>query len=106
MVSKVIDLTQNWVIHFDSLVKNEIPLKMEEKDGVISFFVPFDRHRGITVELMTLKEEEQIVEGKYTANPFSYKEEVVFKILKVGKLLGKPKGSMSRDVWMISSIPK
>jgi hypothetical protein len=103
MVSKIIDSTKQWVFHFGGLVKNGIPLKIQEKEGIISFFVPLDGSRGIEIEMISLKEAEQIIEGKYAVWPSNHKETVVFKILEVGKLLGTPKGSMSRDAWTITS---
>lgn len=103
MISTIIDPNKNWQFHFGSLVKNETPIPMEEKAGIVSFYVPLNEKEGIKIELMTLKKEEQIIEGKYTMTPTGYNESVIFKIVKAGLFQGTPKGAMSRFTWTIST---
>ncbi|MBS0604863.1 MAG: hypothetical protein JSS60_07490 [Verrucomicrobia bacterium] len=102
MASPVLDLRKKWVFHFGGLVENEIPLKLIEKNGVITFIVPLGPNRDIKIELISSRENGQIIEGKYTLTPFESKETVLFKLTEAGKLIGRPKGTLSRDVWMIS----
>lgn len=103
MALPILDLTKNWAFHFGGLSKNQVPLRLEEKEGTISFYIPLAIGRGIQIELLSFNAKEQIVEGKYTVLPSNNKETVIFKILEVGKLLGHPKGSLSRQSWMITA---
>jgi hypothetical protein len=103
MTSPVIDVTKNWFFHFGGLVKNKIPLDLEEKEGVVTFVIYLEPNRSIQFELNVLNEKKNIIEGNYTLSNFENKERVNFQILKPGKLLAHPTGSLSRDVWMITS---
>lgn len=103
MVPPALDTSKKWFFHFASLVPNAIPIKIEEKTGVATFDIHITPQRKITIELLSFNEEEQIIEGKYTVGPVGDKENVVFEILESGKLIGHPKGSLVRDVWMLTS---
>ncbi len=76
---------------------------MEEKEGVVTFEIPLGPDRVIRIELLARKEEEQIVEGRYTVSPMTNKETVIFQIQDAGKLLARPTGSLARNVWMLTS---
>lgn len=98
-----IDPNKNWVFHFGSLVKNETPIKIQDRNGLVSFSIPYDGLRKIHIELLSLNVEEKLIEGKYSIGSSRLKENVLFKVLNDGKLLqGNPQGSLSRHVWSIS----
>jgi hypothetical protein len=99
----VLDLSKNWFFHFGGLVKNEVPLKLEEKSGVINFVVYLDPNRIINIELTGFNENKSIIEGHYALSTLGNKEKVNFQVLKPGKLVGHPTGIFSRDVWTITS---
>ncbi len=103
MAIPALDTSKEWFFHFGSLVPNAIPIKIEEKTGVITFDIRIGPKRTITVELLSLNEEEQLIEGKYTDGPVGDKENLIFEILEAGRLRGHPKGSLVRDVWMLTS---
>jgi hypothetical protein len=103
-IAPAIDPNKNWVFHFGSLAKNETPIQMQNRNGVISFSIPFDGLRKIHIELLSLNEEEKLIVGKYSIGSSRLKENVFFKVLNEGKLLqGNPLGSLSRHFWSISS---
>jgi hypothetical protein len=99
-----IDPNKSWVFHFGSLVKNEVPIKMQQKNDILSFSIPFDGQRSINIELFSYHEAEKTVEGKYSFGSSKIKDPVFFKVLEEGKRLqGTPKGFFSRQVWAISA---
>ncbi len=103
-LTTAIDPNKNWAFHFGSLVKNEVPIKMQQKNDIISFSIPFDGLRSINIELFSYQEVEKTIEGKYSFGSSNVKDNVFFKVLKGGKLLqGTPQGFFSRQVWTIST---
>jgi hypothetical protein len=104
MIATVIDPNKNWVFSFGSLVKNEVSIKMQEKENMISFYIALDGKKGINIELISVDEEKNVVEGKYSIGSSDYKDTVIFKIIEAGKLLrGIPSGALSRQVWTIKA---
>jgi hypothetical protein len=103
MAMPALDPKKNWFFHFGSLVPNEEPIKMEEKEGVITFEIFLEPGRIIKIELLKLDEEERIIEGQYSVSPMSCKDPVIFRILENGKLVGRPSGFLERSVWTLTS---
>ena len=98
-----IDPNKNWVFHFGSLVPNEVPLKMEDRNGTVCFSVPFEPQRKIYIELFSYNEEKKVIEGRYSLGDSRFKYPVNFEVLKGGRLLrGNPSGALSRHFWTIS----
>lgn len=104
MVSTMIDTKKKWVFHWDSLVKNEIPIELKEKEGTITFSLPLDEKKILEIKLFSFKEKEGVIHGQYTIIGSGCVEGVIFKVVEAGRLLrGTPKGSFSRFAWAISS---
>lgn len=103
MALPVLDTSKNWSLHFGSLAPNELPLKMQEKDGVVTFDIFLDPERTVKVELLRLNEEQQIIEGKYSIASIGAFDSVIFQIQENGNLVARPTGMLERSVWTLTS---
>ena len=101
-----IDTQKTWVFRFDNLVPNETPLKFEEKEGAVSFSIPLDESKILTIKLVGIKTFG--MEGRYAIMQQEKQlcaGEVTFQTIEEGKRYkGVPQGMLSRSVWCLERI--
>jgi hypothetical protein len=106
MNSIPIDTQKKWVFRFSNLVPNGVPIKFEEKDGMISFSIPLDEAKILNIKLIA-----SItfgIEGHYSfmeRNKQLSEGSVTFQTLEEGRRYqGVPEGVFSRHIWCLEKV--